>query len=147
MVFLICVADLRQAWHRGNIYISFCNVITAAAVLGTEALAGSGRRGTSTPHRNQTGKTEIQQPASSPRKLIVFLGAGGTACPPDGYCKDHLHRSEPVEIAVQDDNKTGSLPMGCLHPWRSTAGEVESPGEVAFCVVCLTACWRNWGRD
>lgn len=44
MVFLICVAGLQQAWHRGNIYISFCNVVAAAAILGTEALAGSGER-------------------------------------------------------------------------------------------------------
>lgn len=80
--FLICVAGLQQAWHRGNIYISFCNVVAAAAILGTEVLAGSGERGTkhTMPHWNQGGrkkkKKENRQPASSPRKLVVFWVPG-----------------------------------------------------------------------
>lgn len=141
--FLICVADLQQAWHRGSIYFSFCNVITAAAVLGTEVLAGSRRRGTNTPCRNQSGKKENWQPASSPRKLIVFLGVRGIACPTDGYRKDHLQRSEPMETAVQDNSKTRSLLTGCQHTCGSTA-EVECPGQVAFCAVCLAAYCRRW---
>lgn len=141
MEFLICVAGLQQAWHQGNIYFSFCNVITAAAVLGTEVLAGSRRRGT--PCRNQSGKKENWQPASSPRKLIVFLGVRGIACPTDGYHKDHLQRRESIETAVQDNSKTRSLLMGCWHTWGSTAEEVQCPGQVAFCAVCLAVCCRR----
>lgn len=137
MAFLICVAGLQQAWHRGNIYISFCNVVTPAAILGTEALAGSGERERGTKHtvpcRNQSGrwrkKKKNRQPASFPGKLVVFLGARGAACPPDGCRRAHLCESESMEIAAWDASVgTRSVPAGCLCSWGSRTGEGESPG-------------------
>jgi len=87
-------------------FIGFCNIVAAAAVLGTEVLAGSGGRGTkhTTPCRNRGvswgGGEKKENWATSllPSKLVVFRCARGAACPPGGY---HSVKASPWKLQLR----------------------------------------------